>query len=105
MDGYLKYKCCKQAEKRKRYEIILVITIILFLILISLGTIAFKYMFNLTWIDALYTATLIITSINIEVLATTTGQKLFIIIYALLVVVIFLAMANLAIQYLFHLII
>lgn len=82
---------------------LLIIIILIFLILILLGTIVFQLLFNLNFIDGLFTATLIMTGINIEVTPTTVGEKLFVIIYAITVVVVFLSMANVAVSYSFDL--
>ena len=60
-------------------------------------------MFDLTWVDALYASSLILTGIDIEVTPITNFQKIFIIFYALLTVTILLSMANVAVQYFFHL--
>lgn len=98
--------CALKFEKRKndieRSKRVLVIVIISFFILITIGIIGFSYLFGLNWFDSLYAATLVITGINIEVTAITTGQKWFVIIYSIFAVIIYLSMANAAIEYLFQ---
>ena len=79
---------------------VFIIVIIAFFILISIGTIGFKYMFNLDWLDALYAAALVITGINIEAEAVSAAQKWFVIIYSILAVVVYLSMASAAMDYL-----
>lgn len=61
------------------------------------------FMFDLTWIDAFYVASLILTGIDLEVVPITVGQKIFIIFYAVFSILILLSMANLTVQYFFHL--
>ena len=89
------------AEKIERIKRVLIIVIISFFLLITIGVVGFKYLFNLSWLDSLYAATLVITGINIESTAVTDGQKWFVIIYSIFAVVIYLSMANAAIEYLF----
>lgn len=60
-------------------------------------------MFDLIWIDAFYVTSLILTGIDLDVVPITFEQKIFIIFYAVFSILILLSMANLAIQYFFHL--
>ena len=94
-------KCEEKARKRKRIIQILVFSVILFIIVIILGTIGYMFLFNLSFLDAFYHATLIITAISIDIDVVTVGQKLFIIVYALVSVIILLSIANSLIQNLF----
>lgn len=68
--------------------------IIIFIVIILLGTIGYVYLFGLTWIDAFYSATVNLTAISIEVHPQTVGQKLFIIFYSLIAVIFLLSVAN-----------
>jgi hypothetical protein len=103
MDDLKEFYCQKDREYKEKYIKILIIIVFFFIATIILGSIIFMFMFELTWIDALYAASLILTGIDIEVVPTTNAQKIFIIFYALLTVLILLSMANLAVQYFFHL--
>ena len=60
-----------------------------------IGSIVFMVMFSLDWVDAVYTAVLITSGINIEVTPTTDGGKIFVIIYCIVSVIILLSMAKL----------
>lgn len=91
-------------EKIKKVQKVLLIAMISFFILITIGTVGFKFLFGLDWLDSLYAAILIITGIDIEATAITTGQKWFVIIYAIFAVIIYLSMANAAIEYLFFIV-
>src|SRR5437763_1901807 len=66
-----------------------------------LHIIGYMFLFNLSFLDAFYHATLIITAISIDIDVVTVGQKLFIIVYALVSVIILLSIANSLIQNLF----
>lgn len=89
--------------KRKKNKKFLLIFLILWICIITIASFIFMFMFNISWIDAIYAASLIMTGIDIEVIVTTDGQKIFIIIYSFLVIFLLLSMANLAILYLFEL--
>lgn len=92
----------EQHEKEKRRNIIIfVVTIIAFIITILFGTIGYVFLFGLPWIDAFYNAALVLTAINIDVQPMTVGQKLFIIIYAFVSVILLLSLANTAMQRIF----
>ena len=102
-DDLTRFYCQRDNENRKKYITILVLIILVFIVTIILGSIIFMFMFDLTWIDALYASSLILTGIDIEVTPITNFQKIFIIFYALLTVTILLSMANVAVQYSIHL--
>jgi len=89
----------RDIQKKEKYLQFLIIIIIIYIVVIIIGTIFFIFMFDLTWVDGLYTAVLVLTGINIEVNPTTDGQKLFIVIYSLLTVIILLSFANVAVEY------
>jgi len=103
IDDLRKFECEKDKKKKEKYIYSLLIIFVIFIAVIIVGAIIFKYLFDIPWIDAFYAATLILTGIDIEVNVTTVGQKIFIIIYALLTVLLLLSMANVAVQYLFNL--
>ena len=98
-----KFYCRRDHERKEKQFRLLIIIILIFLVVIILGSLIFMFMFDLNWIDSVYAATLILTGIDIEVTVTTNTQKIFIIFYALLTVIILLSMANVAIQYFFDL--
>lgn len=89
----------KTQKKNQKSKFIFIVIVIIFFILISAGTIGFKYLFNLEWLDALYAAALVITGINIEATAVTEGQKWFVIIYSIFAVVVYLSLASAAMDY------
>lgn len=60
------------------------------------------YLFDINWIYSLYASAMIMTGIDLEVNVTTDGQRLFIIIYAFVVIFLLLSMVNLGIQYFFN---
>jgi hypothetical protein len=86
-------------EIKEKYLQFLIIIIIIYIFVIIIGTIIFMFMFGLNWVNGLYTAVLVLTGINIEVNPITDGQKLFIVIYALLTVIILLSFANVVVEY------
>lgn len=90
-------------ERKERNFKFLIIIILVFIVVIILGSIIFMFVFDLTWLDALYASSLILTGIDIEVTPITDMQKIFIIFYALVTVLILLSMANAAIAYFFEL--
>lgn len=98
-----KFYCQKDRENKEKYIQILIIIVLTFIVVIIIGSIIFMFMFDLTWVDSFYVAVLILTGIDIEIVPTTDAQKIFIIFYSLLTILILLSMANLAVQYLFHL--
>lgn len=89
-------KCDKlnKIKKKQKDVNIILFSLILFIIVLLLGTLGYFYLFGLSWLDSFYSATLILTAITIEFEAMTKGQKIFILIYALIAVVIFLSVAN-----------
>jgi hypothetical protein len=91
----------RHAKERKRDIAVLIFSLIAFIITVIVGTIIYIYLFNLSWIDALYNAALIVTAISVEVNPMTTGQKLFIIIYSLIAVILLISIATDAIRRIF----
>jgi hypothetical protein len=87
---------CKNKEK---YLWFLIIITLIYIFVIIVGTIIFMYIFNLTWVDALYSSVLILTGIDIEVTPVTDGQKIFIVIYELFTIIILLSFVNVAVEY------
>lgn len=83
----------KRTQNKKRANIFL-FSVILFVIVIIIGTIGYVYLFGLSWIDAFYNASLVLTAIGVEVDPQTVGQKLFIIVYSLISVLLLLSIAN-----------
>lgn len=85
-------------RKEKYFQFLIIITLV-YVVVIILGTIIFMFMFDLTWVDALYTAVLILTGIHINVVPITDSEKIFIVFYALLTVIILLSLANISVIY------
>lgn len=84
---------------KEKYFKLLIILILIYIVIIIVGSIIFAFMFNLTWVDALYSSVLILTGIDIEVIPITDGQKIFIVFYALLTIIILLSFVNVAVEY------
>lgn len=95
---YLALKKLEQERKNTRNITILIIAIIAFIITIFFGTLGYIAIFGLSWIDAFYNAVLILTAIDIANQPISTGQKLFIIIYALISVILLLSIINAGVQ-------
>jgi hypothetical protein len=87
-----------RARIRRRDLIIFYIMVVSFIIVILLGTIGYVYIFQLSWLDALLNATLVLTAISTFNNPITDGQKWFVIIYALISVILLLAIVNSAIH-------
>lgn len=91
---YVKYDNDNKRKKTKKDIQLIVFSILLYILLLFIGTLCYVALFDLDWLNAFYGATLIATGIDIEYNAMTTVQKTFIIIYAIFSVVIFLSIAN-----------
>ena len=91
----------RRADKCDRHEKIFILTLMLYIIVTIIGTLLYMVLFDLDWFDALYGATLILTSIDVEYKPITTGQKLFVIIYSIVAVVILLSFVGSASDYFF----
>lgn len=89
--------------RTERIILLFIFTLILFLILILLGTVGYVYLFELNCLDAFYNASLILTTISLEVTPITDGQKVFIIIYSMVSVILFLSIVSGAINKIFDL--
>lgn len=103
MDALETFHCNQNTHRKKKYLCSIIIVIILYILLIVIGTIIFKYLFDITWLNAIYAAALVFCGIDLEVIVITDGQKIFIIIYAIISVILLLSMANLAVEYFFEL--
>ena len=73
---------------------LLLILLALLIALIIIGMIGYHYLFGLDWVDAFYSATLILTTINSDVKPKNNAQKIFIAFYALFSVLVFLTLAT-----------
>ncbi len=95
LSGIVSREIEKNTEKEIKRDILIVYwTLIIFIITVVVGTIGYRYLFDLSWIDAFYAATLILTAISEETTPVTVGQKLFVIFYAIFAVIVFLSMAT-----------
>lgn len=99
---YVCYDPNEEKKKGAKQLKILIYAIVLFIIVIIVGTICYRYLFSLTWIDAFYNASLIMATLDLEVAGRTVAQKLFIVVYALFSVVILLSITNMAVQSIFN---
>lgn len=86
-------------DKYEKHRKIFIFTFVLYIIFVIIGIIFYMVLFDLEWFDAFYATTLVLTTISIEHNAITTGQKLFIIIYSTLSIVILLSLAGSASKY------
>lgn len=91
-------------EKVRRAEIMFLLTLFLFIILITAGMITIHYMFDIDWIPSIFAASLILTGIDLEVEVTNNAQRLFLTLYAILSIIIFLSLANATLGYVLTLI-
>lgn len=85
-------------ERSQRSTNLFIAIVLLFIVTIILGTIGYVYLFNLSWLDALYNASVIITAIDVENKPTTSGQKVFIILYSFISVLLLLSLVNAGMQ-------
>lgn len=85
-------------KKHKRTVTVIIVILTALIIALFLGTVGYVIIFGLSWIDALYNATLILSALDVHEEPMSTGQKLFIIIYALIAVILLLSFANAATQ-------
>lgn len=90
-------------EERRRKTKLFLFSIIIFIITIFLGTIGYKILFSLSWIDSLYSAALIFGGGSIVSRPFTTAQKIFSIIYTIVAAVILISIASSAIKNIFEL--
>lgn len=74
------------------------LSIILFVIILIIGTIGYRYLFTLNWLYAFYNATLILTAIGVEDKSKTNVQKIFVALYYLVAVIIFISLASRAVS-------
>lgn len=88
------YEKKQNNKKNKIREHIFFYFIIIFICIIICGTLGYMILFGLSWIDAFYNASLILSAISIEVKAESTIQKIFISTYSLFSVLILLSVAN-----------
>lgn len=88
---------CEHISNKTKVNLFLV-ALTLFVIILCIGTIGYKYLFGLTWTNSIYSASLILTSISVESTPKTTAQKAFISIYSLISVIVFLSIASYAIN-------
>lgn len=91
-------------KERRRHIFVLIITVVAFIIMIVIGTIFYAWLFGLGWLDAFYHAALTLAAISLEVEAMTVGQKIFIVVYSLVSVLMLISLANTATLRLFDLI-
>lgn len=102
MDALAQFQCLKEQKDKKRYLRNLIIIITIYIIFIIIGIILFKYIFDINWIDSWLISTMLYTGIDLEVTPVTDGQKVFIIIYSIIAILLLLSMANIAVQYFFN---
>jgi hypothetical protein len=90
-------------NQRKKI-IMFLISLFLFVIIIFIGTACYKFLFDIPWIDGLYAAIVNATSIDISVTAVTFSQKIFIIIYSTISILIFISLIIYGLQQLFDIV-
>nr|WBF71014.1 putative potassium channel protein [Megavirus caiporensis] len=102
------HKCIRECSnqitlpKRKArvLELIIILTIILVIIIIF-GYLGYRYLFNMTRVDALYNTTLTISTLGIAPGDKTEAEKIFTGIYAVLVGVFFISLVSAIVSYIF----
>jgi Kef-type K+ transport system membrane component KefB len=91
---YVDYDNSNKKKKKIRSTQLIIFLIIAYIFLLFIGTLCYHVLFDLDWIDSLYAATTIATGIDIEFPNVTAAQKVFVIIYALISIILFLSIAN-----------
>ena len=90
-------------EERSKKTKLFLFSVILFILVIILGTIGYKILFSLSWLDSLHSAALIFGGGSILSRPVTTAQKIFSIIYTIVAAVILISIASSAIKNIFEL--
>jgi hypothetical protein len=90
-------KCNKM---RKDINIIIYSTL-LWLYVLLLGSIGYYSLFDMDWLEAIYSATVNATGLQVEPPIVNNTQKIFVIIFSIVSIVILLAIANTAINRIF----
>lgn len=86
-------------QKKHKKKVVFFVSLIAFVVLILLGTIGYKLLFSLSWLDAFYNAAAIFSGgSKVADQTTGNGQKMFIIVYTLLASVVFIGIAATAIK-------
>jgi len=76
----------KNCQKQKRKKIF-ILSVVLFFIVFIVGILFYMYLFNLDFLDSTYNTVLIITGIDVGLHPTNSAQKIFIIIYSLITII------------------
>ena len=85
-----------------RLKRFILIIIILFLLGLTIGVLGYKYFFDMTWTDALFNATISMSTLGIAPNEKTAGEKIFTGFYAILSGVFFISLVSAVIQYVFN---
>jgi voltage-gated potassium channel len=78
-------------KKRYSFKQLLIIVIILLLVILLIGTIGFKYVSDLEWIDALHNSALYLAGMGPTYELKTKKEKLFSTFYSIIASILFLA--------------
>lgn len=100
VNDLIRFECERERRKKEKHARFLIIFIIIYIITIIVGSVMFMYIFDIDLIHAFYASSLIMTGIDIEVVVTTNGQKIFLVFYSFFVILLLLSMASLSVQYL-----
>lgn len=98
---YIDYDNVNKRKKKIRDIKLIIFSIIAYILLLFIGTLCYHVLFDLDWLNAFYGATTIATGIDIEFANITTTQKVFVIVYALVSILLFLSIANTVIDRLY----
>ena len=79
----------------------LFIIICLIIIIVYIGTMGFKHFFGMSYIDAIYNASITATSLGVDARERTSGEKIFTSLYALISGLFFITMISAIISYIF----
>lgn len=85
-------------EEREKKKQVFLFSLILLVVVIFIGTLGYKSLFDLSWVDAFTSATLIFSGRDSIEGTITTAQKLFLSFYTLVAMVIFISVAAKAIE-------
>jgi hypothetical protein len=78
-------------KRKYSFKQLFIIVIILILIILLIGTIGFKYISNIEWIDALHNASLYLAGMGPTYELKTKNEKLFSTFYSIIASILFLA--------------
>lgn len=74
----------KTKVERNRRRQVLVWSLLLFMVVICIGIVGYRLFFDMDWIDATYSAVVVLSTLSLEGRIGNPAQKIFIMFYALI---------------------